>query len=212
MPQITDIKPQKKKNRVNIYIDGKFSFGLDLENFVVLGLKVGKELTQDEIEEIIKKADFSKTFDKLIRFAFARPRSKKEVTDWFRRKEVHESIHEELLDKLKRLELLDDTKFASWWVTQRTAFRPKSKMVLTMELRQKGIDKDIIKETLLGSGIDELSLAKQLIEKKKRVWEKLEGQDRKKKITYILGSKGFGWDIIKEILKGSEANPDLSSE
>jgi|SRR6185369_990280 len=201
MPQITDIKPQKKKNRVNIYIDGKFSFGLDLENFVVLGLKVGKELSQEQIEETINKAEFSKTFDKLIRFAMTRPRSKKEVSDWFRRKEVHESMHEELFNKLMRLELLDDTKFANWWIAQRTSFRPKSKMVLTMELRQKGIDKDIIKVALSESGIDELSLAKQLVEKKRRVWEKLEGQDRKKKITYILGSKGFGWDIIKEILK-----------
>jgi regulatory protein len=200
MSIITDIKPQKKKNRVNIYIDGKFSFGLDLENFVVLGLKVGKELSQEQIEEIVKKAEFSKTFDKLIRFAMTRPRSKKEMTDWFRRKEVHESMHEELFNKLKRLELLDDAKFAQWWIAQRTAFRPKSKMVLTMELRQKGIDKDIIKEALSDSGIDELSLAKQLVEKKRRVWEKLEGQERKKKITYILGSKGFGWDIIKEVL------------
>lgn len=200
MPHITDIKPQKKKSRVNIYIDGQFSFGLDLENFVVLGLKIGKELSQEQIEETVKKADFSKTFDKLIRFAMTRPRSTKEVTDWFRRKEVHESMHEELLNKLKRLELLDDAKFANWWILQRTSFRPKSKVVLTMELRQKGVDKDVIKEAISESGIDELVLAKQLIEKKKRVWERLEGQERKKKITYILGSKGFGWDIIKEVL------------
>jgi regulatory protein len=204
MPIITDIKPQKKKNRVNIYINGKFSFGLDLENFVVLGLKVGKELTQEEIEEIVKKADFSKTFDKVIRFAMTRPRSKKEISDWFRRKEVHESMHAELFNKLTRLELLDDTKFANWWIAQRTNFRPKSKMALTMELRQKGIDKDIIKEVLSESGIDELTLAKQLVEKKRRAWERLEPQDKKKKITYILGSKGFGWDIIKEVFKTLE--------
>jgi len=40
MPVITSIKAQKNQKRVNIYLDGKFSFGLDLENFMKLQLKV----------------------------------------------------------------------------------------------------------------------------------------------------------------------------
>ena len=45
MPIITAIKSQKKKERVNVYLDDKFGFGIDLENFIKLGLKVEQELT-----------------------------------------------------------------------------------------------------------------------------------------------------------------------
>jgi len=68
MPQITAIKPQKNQKRVNIYLDDKFGFGLDLENFLKLGLKVEQELSDAEVAEIIKKAEFQKTYDKVCKF------------------------------------------------------------------------------------------------------------------------------------------------
>ena len=69
MPSITAIKPQKSKNRINIYLDGKFGFGLDLENFVKFGLKVEQELSEERIIEITKKAEFQKVFDRILFFA-----------------------------------------------------------------------------------------------------------------------------------------------
>src|SRR3989304_3884862 len=108
MPVITSIKQQKNKNRVNVYLDDKYGFGIDLDNFVLLHLKVDQELTDQEVIEIVKKAEYQKTLDKLLRFAMVRPRSEKEVTDYFRRKKVHDSITDQLLEKLKHLELLDD--------------------------------------------------------------------------------------------------------
>jgi regulatory protein len=79
MPQVSDIKPQKNKKRVNIYLDGKFAFGIDLDNLVKLDLKVEQELSDEEVADIIKKAEFQKTLDKLLRFATLRPRSEKEI-------------------------------------------------------------------------------------------------------------------------------------
>ena len=73
MPIITSIKPQKNGKRVNIYLDEEFGFGLDLENFVKLGLKVEQKLSEDEVEEIVKKAEFQKVYDKILRFASLRP-------------------------------------------------------------------------------------------------------------------------------------------
>src|SRR3990170_3972664 len=106
MPIITSIRQQKNKNRVNVYLDDKFGFGIDLVNFATLHLKVDQELTDKEVEKIVKKAEFQKTLDKLLRFATLRPRSEKEVRDYFKRKKVHESLHEELFEKLKHFELI----------------------------------------------------------------------------------------------------------
>src|SRR3990170_3150167 len=126
MPIITSIEPQKNNKRVNIYLDGKFGFGLDLENFVKLGLKVEQELSEKEVKEIIKQSEFQKTYDKILRFTSLRPRSEKEFRYWLKKHKVPKSIHEDLFNRLKRLDFLNDKKFAVWWVEQRLQFKFKS--------------------------------------------------------------------------------------
>ena len=200
MPVITSIKPQKAKNRVNVYVDGKFGFGLDLENFVKLGLKVEQQLSEEEIEEIVRKAEFQKTLDKLLRFAMTRPRSEKEVNDWFYRKKVPDSIQEELFKRLVRLELVDDEKFAKWWVEQRQAFRPKPKRILNNELRIKGIDREVINRVLNETTVDEIGVAKKELEKRMYKWKEMDKFTRKRKMGEFLARKGFNWDIIKRVV------------
>ena len=204
MPQITSIKPQKNNRRLNIYLDGKFSFGLDLENFVKLGLKVEQELTDVQVEEIVKKAEFQKIYDKILRFASLRPRSEKEYKNWLQKYKVHTSLHKDLFDKLKHLDFLDDRKFAVWWVEQRLTFRPRSKLSLKFELKRKGIDENLINEVLSETKIDEVKLAKDLFEKKKYKWEKLDSFDARRKMSEFLARKGFSWEVIRKILDINE--------
>jgi regulatory protein len=201
VPIITAFRPQRNKKRVNVYLDGRFSFGIDLENLVRLNLKIEQEYSEKEIREIIKKAEFQKTYDKLIRYSTLRPRSRREIETWLKKYKVHESMHDELFNKLKRLELLDDTEFAKWWVDQRTTFRPRGKRALVSELRQKGIDRHIINEVLDSAEIDEKRIAKKLLEKRKYKWEKLDKLVARKKKSDFLARKGFGWEIIKELVK-----------
>ncbi len=200
MPIITSIKAQKNQKRVNINLDGSFGFGLDLENFMKLQLKVNQELTQEEINEIIKKGELQKSFDKTLAFAMTRPRSLKEVKDYFRRKEIDSSLHENILNRLIRLELLDDQKFAEWWVRQRLEFKHKSKKDITFELRQKGINGQTIKNVLDDSEIDEVKIAKELISKKIYKWQKYEDKVRRQKISQYLARKGFNWDVINSVV------------
>ncbi|KKR70194.1 MAG: Regulatory protein RecX [Candidatus Woesebacteria bacterium GW2011_GWA2_40_7b] len=201
MPLITSIKQQRDKDRVNVYLDDKFGFGIDLDNFVSLHLKVDQELTEKQVEEIVKKAEFQKTLDKLLRFAMVRPRSEKEVRDYFRRKKVHESMHGKLLEKLKHLELIDDEKFAKWWVEQRQNFKPKAVRVLRLELRQKGINKETVDEVLGETVIDEEKMARELLEKKAYKWKNLPVREARQKISQYLAGKGFGWEVIEKVVK-----------
>jgi regulatory protein len=165
-----------------------------------LGLKVEQEFSDEEIEKIIKKAEFQKTYDKIIRFATLRPRSRKEIELWLRRKKVHTSLHKGLFNRLKRLELLDDTKFAKWWVDQRTEFKPKGKRALFSELRQKGIDRKIIDKVLANLKIDEVKVATKILEAKMYKWENSKGLDKRKKMSDFLARRGFNWEVIKKVL------------
>lgn len=201
MPVISEIKPQKNRKRVNVYLDGKFAFGIDLDNLVKLNLKVEQELSDKEVEDIVRKAEFQKTLDKLLRFATLRPRSEKEIKDWLRKKKVHDSLYKKLFDRLNRLNLVDDANFAKWWVGQRNVFKPRGRRALEAELRIKGIKKEVIGEVLANTEIDEEKIARELLEKKAYKWKDLPGREARQKMGQFLARKGFEWQVIEKILQ-----------
>ena len=199
MPTITAIKQQKREGRVNIYLDGKFAFGIDLENFIKHDLRIEQELTTKEIAEITGAAELQKTYEKILRFAMLRPRSEKELTDWLKRKKTPEEMHGRLFKKLKKLDLIDDEKFARWWVDQRLEFKPRGTRALASELYQKGIDRQIIQDVLENTEMDEVAMAKELVKKNAYKWKRYDEQKRKEKMQAFLARKGFNWDVIREI-------------
>lgn len=202
MPLITAIKPQRNQKRVNVYLDRKFGFGLDLVSFAALGLKVNQELSEKEVEEIVKKAEFQKTWDKLLKFATLRPRSKKEIKDYFRRKKIHESLQAGLFLRLKKLKLLNDFDFARWWVGQRIEFKSKSKREIERELRTKGISRELIQEVWKEVPINEEKEARELLAKKSYKWRGLSFREAKLKKSQYLAGKGFDWEVIEKIVGG----------
>lgn len=201
MAIITSVKQQKNKKRVNIFLDEKFAFGIDLENFLKSKLKVGMELEDEQIEKIVNKAEFAKVYDKILRFASLRPRSKREFERWFFKHKVHKSLHARLFNKLKRLEFLDDEKFATWWVEQRLQFKSKSKRELIQELRLKGITKDTMDDVFSKLEVDEEAQAKKLFEKNKYKWERLTGFEKRKKVSAYFARRGFSWDVIRKVIE-----------
>lgn len=208
MSVITSIKQQKDKNRVNVYLDGKFGFGIDLDNFVLLNLKLNQELSEEEIEKIVKKAEFQKTLDKVLRFLSVRPKSEKELQDYLRRKKVLEIIWKDIFSKAKSFGFLNDTEFAKWWVETRNTFRPKPKRILTQELRMKGINKEIIEEILDGIKIDEDKIAMDLLHRREAHWERIEKAKRSQKMLVYLVGKGFSFELAKKAVSDYNIRED----
>jgi len=204
MPVITSIKPQKKGKRVNIYLDGKYGFGLNLQTFLKEKLKVEQDLSDDQVKSIVKRGQFQDSYDKILMYASLRPRSRREYELWLKKHKVHASLHDEIFKRLERLELMDDNKFAAWWIQQRQTFRPKSKRALVQELRAKGIDRNVISKALAGEEIDEKKAAEKMLAKKKYKWDKLDGYLKRQKIYAFLMQKGFDAEVIKDILNDME--------
>ena len=147
--------------------------------------------------------EFEKFYNKALKFLSYRPRSEKEIRDKLRRKKASEEIINKIISRLKENNFLNDEEFAKWWIEQRTNFKPRSVRLIKIELKQKGIDKELIDETIdhLPSTIDDLSSAKKLIEKRISRYKNLTPDKKFQKIARYLSSKGFDYDIIKEIFK-----------
>jgi SOS response regulatory protein OraA/RecX len=99
-----------------------------------------------------------------------------------------------VVEELHRQHLLDDEKFARQWIASRTAFRPRSKIVLSQELRQKGVDQALIK-TLL----DELLSKDSEVESARKLLAKRTRKTEEQNIRYLAG-KGFSFAIIRQAL------------
>lgn len=205
MPTITQIESQRDKNRVNIFLDGKFAFGASLETVLRHGLRAGKELSEEKLEEFKKQSGIEKVYARVLRFAALRPRSEKEIKFWFRRKGINAQDALVVFNRLKRLKLADDEAFAKWWVLQRSQFRPKGKIGLTAELKQKGVDREIIEKTLGSQEISEKELAREAAVKKLARLSRLPVEKKREKLLSFLGRRGFSWETAKaavdEILK-----------
>lgn len=211
MPQITDVSPQKRnKDKLNIFLDGKFAFSVSLENLVKKNLKVGKILTLDEISKILQIEKGQSLLDKTINFLSFRPRSEKETRDYLAKKIAHDNgvsffqaknskQIEKTIAKLKKYNYLNDLEFAKWWLLSRSSSNPKGINVIKMELRQKGISQELIEKVLINTP-NQLSLAKKIITKKQKYWQKLTPFEQKRKIYTYLAARGFDRDTIEDII------------
>ena len=201
--QITKIEIQKKrKDRYNIYIDDEFRFGVDEGTLIDFDLRKDREISEEEVEKIENEEVVVKAFNSAMRSLKLRDRSEKEIRDKLKQKELAVSAIDKAIKKLYRLEFLNDKRFAEMFVRDRMKLKPKGKRVLSLELAQKGIDKDIIEEVLseLVGGEEELDLAKRVFEKAEKKYGGPEDSEAKQKIIKYMVSKGFSWDDISKII------------
>lgn len=202
MPLITRIVQQKDANRANIYLDGKFAFGITLESLLKHNLHVNKELSSHDINNLKVEDNQAKIINRAIEYSTRRPHSQKEIELWCRKKKVEENIQDKVISKLKKLNLINDLEFAKWWIEQRDTFRPKPVRIIKLELKQKGVSGEIIEEALESvESPSELETARKIAAKKAGRFQRMPYDEGKKKLSNFLAMRGFSWDTIRQILE-----------
>ena len=145
--RISALKVQRKDpNRVSVYLDGAFAFGLD--RLVAAWLHPDQELSQEQITELREKDTFARARSAALRLLNARPRSEKELQSRLAAKGFDEACIEHTLSSLKDQGLVGDESFAKEWVENRATFRPRGRRLLAQELRQKGVADETVRQTL----------------------------------------------------------------
>ena len=194
---ITAIEIQaKNKDRVNVYVDGKYSFSLDIFQVGELGIKVGREYDEAALNTLREESEFGKAYGRALELIARRPRSIKEMNEYAFKKKWDERLKARIIERLSQKGYLDDMAFARFWVRARAVGKPMSRRALHAELRQKGIDSAIIEDALQDEGneYDELAALRELVKKRRARYV-----DEQKFIAY-LARKGFSFDAIKRAL------------
>lgn len=199
MPKITAIQVQKKNpNRVSISLDGQFAFGLS--RIVAAWLNVGQELSEEKIVALQEEDARESAIQKALRFLGYRARSVSEVRENLQKHEIPESVVERTLKRLQETGLLNDQEFAQAWVENRAMFRPRSRRALALELRRKGLDDNVIQQTLEQTA-DETSLARDAGRKYLRKVQGLDWPDFRAKMGGFLARRGFSYNVVTPVLR-----------
>lgn len=206
--KITNVAVQvRDKNRVNVSVDGAYRFSLDIFQVGDLGIRVGKEYTEQKLIDLEHESQFGKVYARALEYCLMRPHSAKEVRDYLYRKTrptrtklgdlrpgVSQDVTIRVFDRLVEKNYINDQNFTRYWVENRSLTKGVSKRKLTAELRTKGVEHEIIAQLLSESDrTDEDELVKIIIKKRSKY------PDDQKLIAY-LARQGFSYDDIKKTL------------
>lgn len=201
--KITSItRQQKDRNRLNIFLDGEFCFGLYENSVLKFGLRNGDELEQSEIDKI-------KEFDELeygkktaYTFLAYRQRSKKELSRKLQQKKISEKTIKKVLEILEKQKYIDDEKFAKNFLEDKLKSKPAGRRLLKLKLSEKGISREILQKTIDENYSDEkeFEAASLLLKKYKTGIKKADSNEMKSKCYRYLISRGFDFEIVKKLL------------
>jgi len=195
MAKITALTAQKRrKDRVNLFLDGDYAFSLSILN--AAWLRIGQELSPEKIASLKQEDEYERGKEIALRLITNRPRSKKEVLDRMREKDVDETVRERVITRMEELDLLDDEAFARYWIDQRARFKPRGVPLLRQELAQKGVDRQIISDLL--QELDNSAAVMQAAEKKARSLSHYPEDQFRKKLTGFLQRRGFHYEEIRD--------------
>jgi regulatory protein len=198
MPKVTALEVQKRnKERVNVYLDGEFAFGLDL--MAAAALRRGQDLTAAEIANLQAQDEVSKAVERALRFLSYRPRSESEVRRNLAKKPYPEPVIEAAIERIIRLGYLDDSAFANFWVENRDTFKPLSPRALRYELRQKGVAEEHIAAALVD--LDTQDAAYRAAQGRVRRYQQKTRTEFRQKLGAFLQRRGFNYGTIRDVLE-----------
>ena len=192
--KITDLKQgAKNPNRVNVFVNGKYSFSLDVAQVVDFGVKVGRVLSETELEEMKRASEFGKAYQRALEWVLVRPRSVGELRDYLKRREMRDEAEERKREWQKEREIADLIAKG-----EDANVRRVSKRGSRRGAPQRYDFTDLIVERLCERGyVDDRKFAAWYVEN--RFVKKGVSQ---KRLRMELIKKGIEQDVIEEVLDG----------
>lgn len=166
--------------------------------------KKKKKIEEMSYEEVVLKAK-----DIILYALSMSPKTRKQLEDKLKDKNIPEAAAKDALDKMTEVGLIDDEQFAKSWVYSRYTYKGLSAMAIKRELKLKGIEEETINNALETIGYDEeWEKALEMVARKAPSTRHLDKQVRVRRLVGMLARKGYNGGIafnaVKEILNKEE--------
>jgi len=208
--EITSVERNRKyKDKLSVFIDGKFSFNISEDDYLSLNLYEKSEIDEKTIDYIKNTINFQEAKSRAVRYLSLRIRTEKEVRDKLRNEGYDRDCISRVIDELKAIGYINNQLYAQKYVYDRSKLKPMSKKMLKLEMMSKGIPEETAEEVLADWKAEDSDVARSLV---KRKFGKYDLRDEKimKKAYMFLAHRGFSRDTIKEVLR--EFDTEISDE
>lgn len=127
--------------------------------------------------------------------------SRAELARYLERRGVAEAVANEVMDRLESVGLVDDSRFALSWAQSRMRSRGLAKSAIAAELREKGIDRDLIDQALVS--IDdgaELAAARCVGRRRLSTVRGLPRAVAYRRLAGVLARRGYGAAVVARVV------------
>ncbi|OSZ60629.1 recombination regulator RecX [Streptomyces pharetrae CZA14] len=137
-----------------------------------------------------------------LRLLTGTPRTRKQLADALRKREIPDDVAEEVLSRFEEVGLIDDSAFADAWVESRHHGRGLARRALARELRTKGVD-----STLIDAAVGQLdaeqeeATARELVARKLRATRGLDRDKRLRRLAGMLARKGYSEGLALRVVR-----------
>ena len=212
MPVITKLVEQKRRaNRRNVFLDGAFAFGINLNVVAEFRLREGMTLTAEQVEEIRQGEVRQECFDHATKLLGMRLHSRSELRRKLVRGEYGDAVIDGVLDDLTRMGYVDDQRFAKTKALSAAQHKHHGKRRAMVELMKSGVERETANRAVedVYEQTDSLALARQLVAKQTPRLRKLDPLVARRRIVGMLQRRGFDYDtirpVIDEVLGGGDS-------
>ena len=141
----------------------------------------------------------------IVRYFGIRNRSVTEFKQYLQKKAKAYQLSDEdiasYIEKYSALGLLNDQEFSKQWVEHRLKHKKRGPIMLSAELRQKGVSKDIIEQVIQGLDKEDIKKsAQEILEKNRQKIQRFEQIQQKWKAKELLARKGFPLEIASQVV------------
>ncbi|MDQ2086780.1 regulatory protein RecX [Herbivorax sp. ANBcel31] len=198
--KITSIEKNKKNKKMfSVFIDNSYAFSISEEDYFRLNLYEKSSISEEEIDDIKKYIALKSVKSSAIKCISFKMLSEKELFHKLALKGYDEDVINIAIDELKSMGYLNDMMYAQKFVYDRMKLKPKSKKVLSMELKNRGISRDIIENVLDNLDYDEDVVIERLLRKKFGKYDLTDSKILKKAYSFLL-HRGFNFENIKYVI------------
>lgn len=198
---ITSIERNKKnKDRLSVCIDNRYSFSISEDDYLSLNLYDKKEITEEEVQYIKDVLNFRAAKSTAVRYLSLKLRPEIEIRAKLENEGYDTEIADRVIEELKALGYINNRLYIQKYVFDRSKLKPKSKKMLKLELKSRGLPEEEIDEVLDEWKVDEAVVAEGLVKKK---FGKYDLKDEKiiKKVYSFLLHRGYSYEIVDGIIK-----------
>lgn len=205
---VTGVERQRRRRRVNLFVDGRFALALGVELAAERDVCVGRAITPDELSALAEEEGRRGGLQSALRLLSHRSRSEQELRERLAQKGFERGIVEATLTRLRELGLVDDSAFARAWTETRQALRPRSRRLLTTELRRRGVAAETAEQAT--EGVLDEEAAYEAARGRLRALAGLEYQAFRERLGSFLIRRGFSYDIARGTIERCWREPGES--